>query len=117
MFRFISAALGLSVAVTAGAWAAGGLLRVEGCAPLSAGTYQVMAMNVSYDDLDASTADGASELYRRLEAATHVVCGERLAQRTNGPLATKFSACRAQALSRAVAAAKLPALTQVAASN
>lgn len=119
MFRFASAAFGLTVAivVTAGAWAASASIRVEGTAPLPSGMYQARSLSVSYDDLDVASADGAAALYQRLEAATHVVCGEKLARHMTDELEKKYAACRANAMSHAVAEVNLPKLTQVAAAK
>ncbi len=114
MFRFASAAFGLTVAValTAGAWAAPALVRVQAVAPLASGLYQMRATTVSFDDLDVTSAEGAAALYQRIEAASHVACGETMVRHIE--LETKYAACRARAVAGAVSTVNAPRLNEIA---
>jgi UrcA family protein len=107
----------LSAAVlSVGALAAS--VRVEAPAPLaSSRLYEVRAVSVSFDDLDVASHKGAAALYRRIEAASHVVCSERLAQGVSYELERQYAECRALAVSSAVASMNTPRLTEVAAAT
>jgi UrcA family protein len=115
MNRFFFAVVAVLSAWTLSASAAAASVRVEASAPLPSGLYQLRAVSVSFDDLDIASAQGASALYQRIEAVSHVVCGERLVQRIPPDLAKKYATCRAQAVSGAVAAVNTPSLKEVAA--
>jgi UrcA family protein len=118
MNRFSFAIAALTAVLSAGVLSAGAIaasVRVEATAPLPSGLYQQRSVSVSFDDLDVSSTQGASALYQRIEAASHVACGEVLAQRVTSDLQKKYATCRAQAVSGAVAAVNTPSLKEVAA--
>lgn len=118
MNRISLAIVGFTAILSAGALSAGALaasVRIEASAPLSSGQYQRLALNVAYDDLDITTADGATALYKRIDAASHVVCGEHQVKYVTRDLEEKFASCRKQAVAHAVASVNAPSLNTVAA--
>jgi UrcA family protein len=93
-------------------------LTVTGSAPAEAGGMdQVWAKKISYADLDLGTAQGATTLFNRIDAAARSVCGERDGLTMNAARAKAFAKCYARTVHYAVKEVDAPQLTQIAAAH
>ncbi|GAA0532317.1 UrcA family protein [Rhizomicrobium palustre] len=115
MTRFASIAAGFAFAAVLMAGSAfAESVRVEAAAPLPSGLYQTRAAMVPYQAGELASDDGARAVYARIEASTHAVCGENLAQQPSEAMTHKYAACRARAMAGAVKDLDSPRLTAIA---
>lgn len=89
-----------------------GALAVVATAPVSNGMYLTKQATVTFGDLDLSGSVGAETLYARIDTAAQKLCGVRAGLPRSQ--ADKVEKCRKQAVTRAVAGANLPTLSDVA---
>lgn len=116
MHRFSSAVMIASALLScAAASAEPAQIQVEGLAPTSSGSYQLIAAVVSFADLDVTTRDGAATLLDRIDNAAQRVCGGGRIMPAN--MAAKVATCRKAAVAEAVASTRVPMVVQVAAAR
>ena len=89
-------------------------VRVQGAPP---GSYQLLAVNVPYGDLDVSTGSGAKALLDRIDVAAQTVCGAKQGKRPAFTPIDAFDTCTARAVQNAVQTVEAPELTKVAAAH
>lgn len=106
----VAVSFAFAIALTAGASAA--TVRMQASTPLASGTYQVRALDVSYDEGGLSTSEGASALYQRLQDSARTLCGE-LRENTSFDLGKKIAVCRKRAVADAIYKVDSPRLKAI----
>lgn len=115
MYRMLSASAAVVMTALMFVPAMAQSITITGSAPSQTGYQEVRAMKVSTADVDLNTAQGATTLFDRIDAAARAVCGESADM---SPARAKvFATCRARAVHYAVKEVDAPQLTQFAAAR
>ncbi|GAA0532310.1 UrcA family protein [Rhizomicrobium palustre] len=113
MFRSAFAVAITALTLTGIAAAEPAVVYLQAVSPV--GNKNARATKLAYDDSELASTEGATALYRRIEAASHLVCGDQDATIRDIQPEKKLAACRSRAIGYAVASVNAPKLAEAAA--
>lgn len=115
MYRLLSASAAVVMTALMFVPAMAQSITITGSAPSQTGYQEVRALKISLADIDLNSAQGATMLFDRIDAAARKVCGESADM---SPARAKvFDTCRTRAVHYAVKEVDAPQLTQLAAAR